>query len=129
MELSRAIRKSISRVLIGVLLFAQLAVVSYACPSLTRMGANSLPNSGVAPAMLSAAVDATPEMQRNGMPPGCDQIDPDAANLCAEHCRQGQLSVDTSPVPAPAATRRRGSAGRRLRATRRRQVPQPARHG
>ena len=103
MELSRAIRKSISRVLIGALLFAQLAVVSYACPSLSRMGSISLPHSGVAPAMLLAAVDATPELQPNGMPPGCDQIDPDAANLCAEHCRQGQQSVDTSPAPALSA--------------------------
>ena len=92
--------------LIGVLLFAQLAVAGYACPSLSGMDSmlmsKSLPHSGVAPAMLTAAVDATPELQPSGMPPGCDQIDPDAANLCAEHCRQGQQSVDTSPAPVPA---------------------------
>ena len=92
--------------LIGVLLFAQLAVAGYACPSLSGMDSmlmsKSMPHSGMEPAMLLAAVDAPPALQPAAMPPGCDQIDPDAANLCAEHCRQGQQSVDTSPVPAPA---------------------------
>ena len=36
------------------------------------------------------------------MPPGCEQIDPDpgldpnAANLCAQHCQQGHQSADTA---------------------------------
>ncbi len=71
--------------LMGALLFAQLAVASYACPSLT----------GLDPAVTSASMAS--------MPPGCDQIDPDATNLCAEHCRQGQQSVDTAPTPALSA--------------------------
>ena len=33
------------------------------------------------------------------MQPGCVQMDPDAANLCAEHCHQGQQSADTAAVP------------------------------
>ncbi len=104
MKVTRAIRKSISRVLMGVLLFAQLAVASYACPGLSGMDSTSMLNSGAAPAILSAAVDAMPTLQPSGMPPGCDQIDPDAANLCAEHCRQGQQSVDTSPASALSAS-------------------------
>ena len=85
MEVSRAIRKSISRMLVGVLLFAQLAVASYACPSLSGMES------------------ADVSMSMPSMPPGCDQIDSDAANLCAEHCRQGQQSVDTAPTHAVSA--------------------------
>ena len=86
MELSRAIRKSISLMLMGVLLFAQLAVASYACP---RLG-------GMDPASMSAVMPG-------GMAPGCDQLDPEAANLCAEHCRQGQQSADTAAAPAVSA--------------------------
>ena len=90
MELSRAIRKSISLVLMGVLLFAQLAVASYSCP---RLG-------GMDPASMSVSV---PELMSVGMAPGCDQLDPEAANLCAEHCHQGQQSADTAASPAVSA--------------------------
>jgi hypothetical protein len=80
MSFTRALSRQISRVLIGVLLFAQFAVASYACPGLSTM-----------PAM--AASDAV------AMSPDCDQIDRDAANLCAEHCRHGQQSADTASAP------------------------------
>ena len=82
MSLSRAFSKSLGRWLIGVLLFAQLAVASYACPGLSGMA--------------SMASSAAPDAAVAAMPPGCDQIDPNAANLCAEHCRYGQQSADTA---------------------------------
>ena len=90
MKLSRAIRKSISLVLMGVLLFAQLAVASYSCP---RPG-------GMDP---SSMIVSMPESMSVGMAPGCDQLDPEAANLCAEHCHQGQHSADTAASPAVSA--------------------------
>ena len=98
MNLSRSISKTVSRLLIGVLLFAQFAVASYACPGLTGMG--SAVTDGTGKLALSAAADATPAAEPTGMPPGCAQIDPSAANLCAEHCHQGQQSVDTAATPA-----------------------------
>ena len=90
MRFSRAIRKSISLMLMGVLLFAQLAVASYACP---RVG-------GMDPASMSVSMSA---LVPADMTPGCDQLDPEAANLCAEHCRQGQQSADTAAAPAVSA--------------------------
>ena len=90
MELSRAIRKSTSVMLMAVLLFAQLAVASYACP---RLG-------GMDPVSMSALM---PKLMALGMAPGCDQLDPEAANLCVEHCRQGQQSADTAAAPAVSA--------------------------
>ena len=98
MELSRAIRKSISLALMGVLLFAQLAVASYSCP---RVG-------GMDPASMSVSMPelmtmSMPELMSVGMAPGCDQLDPEAANLCAEHCHQGQQSADTAAPPAVSA--------------------------
>ena len=96
MNLSRSISKTISRLLIGVLLFAQFAVASYACPGLK--GLKSTVTDGAGAVILSAAPEAT-RAQPAAMPPGCDQIDPDAANLCAEHCHQGQQSADTAAAP------------------------------
>ena len=80
MKLSRELRRLVCRILAGVVLFAQLAVAAYACPDLG------------APAMAVAA-----DMQAM---PGCDQMDPEAAALCAEHCRFGQQSADTASPPA-----------------------------
>ena len=96
MSLSRALRQNVSRLLIGVVLFAQLAVASYACPGLKVMG--SAGNGGAATAMHEQVMDTAAEPAV--MSPGCDQMDPDAANLCAEHCHQGQQSADTANVPA-----------------------------
>ena len=95
---SRSISKTISRLLIGVLLFAQFAVASYACPGWPGMG---LMVRGATGAMvLSAAADATSAAEPAGMPAGCAQIDLSAANLCAEHCHPGQQSADTAATPS-----------------------------
>ena len=99
MTLSRALSRTISRLLIGVFLFAQFAVAGYACPGLSGM--TSMPKGGDAMVMSSAAApDDASAAKSAEMAPGCDQIDQDAANLCAEHCRFGQQSSDTAPVPA-----------------------------
>ena len=79
MSLSRALSKSIGRLLIGVVLFAQLAVASYACPGLKGIGVMEIGGTSAA-----------------ALPAGCEQMDPDATNLCAEHCHQGQQSADTA---------------------------------
>ena len=92
MRLTPAFSKAVGRMLIGVLLFAQFAVASYACPGLRGM----VP---MASAVESAVMPGNSADEPAAMPPGCDQMDPDAPNLCVEHCRQGQQSVDTSPAP------------------------------
>lgn len=98
MTFTRALSQQICRVLIGVLLFAQLAVASYACPGLSSM--KVMADDG-AMAMTATAIPTPGDsMEKSGaMSPGCDQMDPDAANLCAEHCRYGQQSADTAPAP------------------------------
>ena len=98
MRLSRASSKSIGRLLIGVVLFAQLALASYACPGLK--GTESKASASTTAAMQVAAADVAVVTQPTGMPPGCAQMDPDAPNLCAEHCHQGQQSADTANMPA-----------------------------
>jgi len=78
MSLPRALSKLICRVLIGVFVFAQLAVAAHACPGLEQSP--------------SQATEAQAM-------PGCDQMDRSASNLCAEHCHFGQQSSDTVPAP------------------------------
>jgi hypothetical protein len=88
----RTLSKLICRVLVGVFLFAQLAISGYACPGLGQTGIAD---------MGQQAQQSAP------MPEGCDQLDQKAPNLCAEHCKVGQQSSDTAPVPvviAPALT-------------------------
>ena len=92
MLVTRAIRKAVSRLLIGVLLFAQLAVASYACPGLSGMSSTT-----AAGATSWAPVQAATEPSTSVA--GCEHIDANAANLCAAHCQHGQQSADTAPVP------------------------------
>jgi hypothetical protein len=68
----------VARLLIGVLVLAQMAVAAYACPSSTG----------------DVTVNAVAM-------PDCDQVDTDVTQLCLEHCRFGQQSADHSPAPAP----------------------------
>ena len=82
MHLSHIASKCIGRLLIAVLLFAQFAVASYACPK-----------------MLNAASPEQLAAQRAAMPADCDQAGYAPSNLCAEHCRYGEQTSDTAPVP------------------------------
>lgn len=74
--------------LVGVLLFAQLAVAAYACPGL-----------GVAQAVEAEAA-GTPMVDCEAM---AGAFDPAAPNLCAEHCKFGQQSDHAAKLNVPAA--------------------------
>ena len=94
---SRALLKAISRLLVGVVLFAQFALASYACPGL--MGMRSMARDATEPVVIGLAGNGDSAAGPAAIQPGCDQMDPDAANLCAEHCHQGQQSADTAAAP------------------------------
>ena len=85
--------------LIGVLLFAQFAVSTYACPGLKA--ADSMANGGAVDITVDISLAAAAGViaaQPAPMSPRCDQMDPDAINLCAAHCQQGQQATDTAPA-------------------------------
>ena len=86
MHLSHFASKCIGRRLIAVLLFAQFAVASYACPK-----------------MLNAASPEQFVAQPAAMPTDCDQAGYAPSNLCAEHCRYGEQTSDTAAVPTVSA--------------------------
>lgn len=93
--------RAAARALIGVVLFAQLALSAYACPGL--FSAASVPMR-MQPGTddESANVAATEKRGAN-----CDDMagsmDESSANLCAEHCRQGQQSDQAATLAVPAA--------------------------
>jgi hypothetical protein len=91
--MTRGLLRSLARGLIGVLLVAQLAVAAYACPGLAAK----------APDTATASAGAA----MGGQMPGCDDMvgamDPDSANLCAEHCKQGSQSDQASSLTVPVA--------------------------
>jgi hypothetical protein len=92
---TRSIARRVARGLVGVMLFAQMAIAAYACPGLTSAMAGDVPrgDAGVA----AATVQMAP----------CDDMagamDPTSANLCAEHCKLGQQSDHAPTLNVPAA--------------------------
>ena len=93
--MTRGLLRGLARGLIGVLLFAQLAVAAYACPGLAAR----------APDTAMASAGAT--MVAHAQMPGCEDmvgaIDLEQANLCAEHCKQGQQSDQAPTLTVPVA--------------------------
>ncbi len=96
--MSKALLKAICRALIGVVLFAQITVASYACPGLEGMMV--MASAAATTTTLGEASSGASAGEQASMPPGCDQMESGPTNLCAEHCHQGQQSADTASVPA-----------------------------
>lgn len=92
------LKRLICRLMVGVLLFAQMAVAAYACP-----GASSV---------VSTARQTTTQAMSDDMLPACHQMMAERAgkgageavpNLCVEHCRYGQQSDQTWTPALPVA--------------------------
>lgn len=95
--------RSIAQLLIGCLLFAQLAVAAYACPSVSGMEVQlSMPGSAKTDtSRISMDLAGTSVSNCDEMAMG--PLDPQNANLCAEHCKFGQQSDQASTLTVPAA--------------------------
>ncbi len=105
MRLFSSLRRPVIRSMIGVLIFAQMALAAYACPNLTKAThAGASMHSQVQDEMPTDAnhsIQASPTVEVanavQSMPVDCDQVDVEAPNLCAEYCKQGQQSADHTP--------------------------------
>lgn len=95
--MTRDLLKSIARLLIGALLFGQIAVAAYACPRLLPTAKST-----------SLGIHATDDARAGTAMQGCGQpmesIDLSAPNLCAEHCKQGQQSDRAPTLTVPPMT-------------------------
>ncbi|MDE2593413.1 MAG: hypothetical protein KGL57_04180 [Burkholderiales bacterium] len=100
MTMTKAFRRLICRLMIGVMLLAQISIAAYACPGLaasmamqsdlTAMTSDSLP------------VDMADCDQMAEMPDMATSMDKALPNLCAEHCHQGHQSDQTQVLALPA---------------------------
>lgn len=100
-------RRSICRLLIGVLVSTQLAIAAYACAGIARM---AMPGRGlpIAAAMAmdrpgvadpAGSISGAAANQDEGTGPGCSRLDPALPNLCVAHQQYGQQSAEHSPAP------------------------------
>jgi len=76
--MGRAGRKKVAWLCLSALLFLQLAVAAYACPTPTASGSSI---------SATAGVDVSP----------CQEMDQERPKLCEQHCVHDSQSVDTQP--------------------------------
>ncbi|MES2352854.1 MAG: hypothetical protein V4568_00395 [Pseudomonadota bacterium] len=76
--MNRFWRKIMASLGVCALLFAQLAVAAYACPT------------------SGSGVSAIAKIASNDEVKPCHNMDPVRANLCKQHCEQTSQSVDTN---------------------------------
>ena len=103
--MTRHFLRTVCRALIGVVLFAQLAVSAYACPGLSsaasmkmQMTAGATPDAGSTDVAMAAT-----DRQASNCEDMAGPMDPEFANLCGEHCHHGQQSDQASTLTVPAA--------------------------
>lgn len=105
--MTRRFLRSVAGTLIGILLFAQMAVAAYACPGLplsanAQMPSMELANSSSDVAALPIASNQAVPCESMDADMAMGAMDPQNANLCAEHCKFGQQNDQTSPLTVPA---------------------------
>ncbi|TMH33734.1 MAG: hypothetical protein E6H58_07870 [Betaproteobacteria bacterium] len=84
--MTRRFMPLLCRALIGVMLFAQMAVAAHACPQ------------------MAASMSHQPEQMVDAADAASDPSDQPVSNACLEHCRHGQQSADHTSAPVlPAA--------------------------
>jgi hypothetical protein len=94
MTMLRALKHWICRLMVGVILFAQMSVAAYACPS------NMVSGNATADAITAMGAMVDCEQMGEGMGRHLDQANP---GLCAEHCHPTQQSDHTQAPTVSAA--------------------------
>lgn len=119
MPRARGWRNAGAWAMLAVLLFAQMAVAMYACPAWVGsllpgqaqagpLARSALPTLGQAAADPAGLADMTGMADRGDMAGMADcaqmsvALDQDAPHLCAQHCRMGQQSDQSSTLSVPA---------------------------
>jgi hypothetical protein len=84
----RTLRRSVARLLVGMLVYAQLAVAAYACVG----AATGLAGAGTAEGNFVAGHGGAAQTM---------QLDPDQPALCVAHCRNAQQTAGVEPPTIP----------------------------
>jgi hypothetical protein len=102
--MTRNLLRWIARVMIGALLFSQLAVAAHACSKMLPSG-NTM---GMAAAeqpmpMTAASADAKADVEVTDCADMATKTDDASGNICAAHCLYGQQSDKASTITVPVA--------------------------
>jgi len=97
--MSRSLVRGLVRWIVVALLLGQLAIAAYACPALRANAADVGQRSTVA---VDGAKSTAHEVVLTDDGATIGTLDADSPNLCAEHCKHGQQSDQTSSVSVPA---------------------------
>lgn len=95
MLITRQLRRFVARLLVGALVYAQLALSAYACPPLSS-GAMDLPDAAIAASVMlpdGQDADAAPALTVH-----MDSVQPE---LCAAHCQSAHQNIEIKPAPSP----------------------------
>jgi hypothetical protein len=95
MLMCRRLRRWVAQLLLGTLLFAQLAVAAYACQTYTSASQHPLG----APSALGVA-NASATTFDAGEAFSCAMSDATQPGLCLAHCQTGQQNADAKSAPA-----------------------------
>lgn len=99
--------RSICRALIGIVLFAQIAISAYACPALSAVGTMSMTMAMAAaespPPASSEPSGVAADLQAIDCADMAGTMDDASPNLCSEHCRYGHQSDQAASLTVPAA--------------------------
>lgn len=93
--ITRQLLRFVARLLVGLLLYAQLAIGAYACP---KPSFDAVGTSDVAMAASATMLEA----QEAGVAPELTwHMDSAQPGLCAAHCQSGHQNIDVKPAPSP----------------------------
>jgi len=98
--MSRSLVRGLVRWIVVTLLLGQLAIAAYACPALRAITTDVGQRSAV---VVDSAMSTTHEVVLTDGGATIGTLDADSPNLCAEHCKVGQQSDQTSSVNVPVA--------------------------
>ena len=101
--MTRKFLRSVGFALIGALLFAQMAIASYACPALASPMRMQMPSGESTTRDLTKPALSAEGSQAMNCEDMAGAVDNSNGTLCAEHCRFGQSSSDTPTITVPMA--------------------------
>lgn len=104
--MTRAFKRWLCRVMIGVVVFAQTSIAAYACPAMSGSAQDTATPVAAAESMARApCADAMPAGAGSaGLRSAPAPMDPASPALCAAHCQYGTQSADHASAPTvPAA--------------------------
>jgi hypothetical protein len=93
----------LSWMLVGTLLYGQMAIAAYACPGQVSPAGVGVSAASIHPTLspVDDTVAATSSTHAGDCAGMSGQMDPSASKLCADHCNYGHQSDQTSNLTLP----------------------------